>query len=117
MHMNTNTDRSAPIAAAIAATMYTKVEVKLTSEHINAGVAGDCDSCPAALAILGALPGVREVTMGMWNIWICRTLLNGPAEAIITPSAVAKFIRAFDAGWPVMPFTFEIDVPNWAVKA
>ena len=102
--------------------MHTRVKVHLTQHHISRGVANDCDSCPVALAIMGALPGVSRVDVGeagmdLHNRMVTR-FYRGPRDAIgtavYTPKAVVNFVKAFDDGHEVEPFTFTLRVPDWA---
>ena len=93
-----------------------KVNVNLTQNHIYHGDAGECGSCPAALAILDALPGTQPDVEGR-HIRLHRGTIGGKSARVDTPQAVRNFIKDFDDGLHVEPFTFELTVPDWAVWA
>jgi hypothetical protein len=82
--------------------------ITVTAEHIAHGVRESCTDCPVALAIMDALPCTDliavdgdEVTFGEIADW---TEVKFPAE-------VQLFIKAFDDGEPVEPFSFTLDYP------
>lgn len=82
----------------------TRVKIKVTEEHIEAGKRGDCSACPIALAVLDAVmvPAMRANISGL--------VLNCSAGQYISyaesPPKVARFIGDFDRGNHVNPFTF-----------
>lgn len=83
--------------------MKQKLKVEVTSEHIAKGDAFNPCGCPIALAILQAVRHPFVVVAVSTGIVIRQNTYPMPAEVI-------AFIDAFDAGQPVQPFTFEIEV-------
>ena len=96
----------------------TNIDVNLKQEHIDRGVANDAALNPASLAIQDALPGVKGgVEARKMSTWLFRSRLDLPRGVPLdTPASVRNFIRDFDAGRDVEPFTFELEVPEWAVR-
>ena len=94
----------------------TNININLEQRHIDRGVAFSQSECPAALAITEALPGVRGCCVGAWRIWLYRASDDYRGECVGSPRAITNFIRDFDAGRDVEPFTFELEVPEWAVR-
>jgi hypothetical protein len=84
-----------------------KLRVEVTAEDIAAGNSGDCESCPIALACCRAgLNGVLVSDDGIaWN-----------GGFVDLPAGGLEFISDFDRGRVVLPFTFEIEVPDTAVS-
>lgn len=85
-----------------------KTTINVTQEEIYGGVRGDCERCPIALAIQRCVPNVRtvsvcdsEIEIGLWGI--PSMSVNDP------PSEAVDFIRKFDNGLDVSPFSFEIE--------
>jgi hypothetical protein len=87
--------------------------VNVTQEDIDAGVAKDCRRCPVAKALARALNSV--VAHASDNILASLTLIGGRFycdQIVPAPPVVADFVRRFDAGQPISPFTFPIDWPS-----
>lgn len=59
-------------------------------------------SCPIALAIKRAT-GLEYVGVGVRQYWY-KDLAGG-----VLPPEVTEFVKAFDSGKPVEPFTFELE--------
>ncbi len=79
------------------------VEVKDT--HIKEGVKCACMSCPIALAIIDATKAkAHEVFVGGSYVD-----LYGRHRQL--PDAARQFIADFDCGMPVIPFSFELELP------
>ena len=87
-----------------------RLRVEVTAEDIAKGVRNTCDRCPIALA-LSAL-GVIEPFVDGYAVEF-----GNCEEQVRTPEVASAFIEAFDLGNPVEPFTFEIDVPDEAVRS
>jgi hypothetical protein len=69
--------------------------------------------CPVALAIRAhthdgcyVVVGREEVDLEFMNRYAC----------LPTPSKAAKFIAAYDGSKLVVPFEFDLDIPEWALK-
>jgi hypothetical protein len=78
------------------------IAVHVTQEHIDKGCKWSCARCPVALAMLAA--GLKDISVGgyfirWWDDRICE---------MRTPSKVDRFMRNFDTGRKVSPFTFEL---------
>lgn len=81
------------------------MKVEVTAEDIAMGQRYSAEKCPVALAIERATG--RRAIAGLTTIhwyppgesWMCRQGL---------PREVARFIRAFDHGRPVSPFSFSL---------
>lgn len=67
--------------------------IKITNKHIKAGVKNDNNSCPIALAI-------KEHGFSGKNP--CCTITNADESKCI------DFMRDFDSGKPVQPFSFKV---------
>jgi hypothetical protein len=84
--------------------------ISVTAEHIAAGQRGDCAFCPVALAVTGAFPRVAYL-----RVYVHEVVIRGAPETVMAgvtmPLVAQRFIRDFDAGQPVEPFTFELDYP------
>lgn len=83
--------------------------VSVTARRIAKGVPGDCGWCPVALAMAVAFPGLTYLSVGLTDIIV--QFIEGGKVSLSTPREVHEFIRAFDLGQPVEPFTFELDYP------
>lgn len=64
-------------------------------------------SCPVARALIRS--GFPDAYAGVLDLYLDGT---GGFRVVPTPLAVETFIRAFDAGFPVEPFSFELEVPE-----
>ena len=83
--------------------MLLKVEV--TQAHIDKGGGTQpCFHCPIALAVKDA--GIRDAAVHSQYI---KYAFNGRVHFIHLPEKAMFFIQHFDKGWPVQPFTFEVD--------
>lgn len=94
--------------------------VHVTAEHIAAGERFNCFECPVALAIDAAI-GVVSAIAGPRFIAVRPTPAEVGSWALercaYTPTAVADFMRAFDRGEEVAPFTFELpDLSDWGYR-
>jgi hypothetical protein len=83
--------------------------VSVTAGHIAKGEPRSAFSCPVACALADAFPGARchagRNALTVYDRCGTRCL------RVPHPDSVLKFIRAFDSGQPVDPFTFELDYP------
>ena len=83
------------------------MEIKVTQDHIDNGVADSCFECPVALALVDA--GVQGVSVNQVRIEYTR---YGGVCSIQTPEEVSGFIFDFDdetVRHECRPFTFELD--------
>ena len=79
------------------------MKIRVTEEHIRKGLPTDCEFCPVAIAVAEAY-GVNhdQVSVDDDSIWV---LGEGTAPS---PKEVLAFIEAFDEGYAVGPFEFEL---------
>lgn len=83
--------------------------IRVTQEDIDHGQRGFCATCPVALAATRAAG--REIRIG-YSTWLAGTVtgwLQGERSGPL-PKAVSEFIDRFDAGDPVQPFEFELEL-------
>ena len=88
---------------------HTVVLISVTQEHIDKGVKTSCGSCPIAIAAKEVFIEGIEIAVGINCIGIDTYFVDVPGPA-------RRFIRAFDDGKFVRPFSFEIDVPKRLVR-
>jgi hypothetical protein len=85
--------------------------VMVRAGDIAAGIKGDCSRCPVALALRRSFPSAGDV-MVCFTINLYRTVKDGlPSARVKTPDDVVCFIRDFDYGRRVKPFSFKLDLP------
>lgn len=87
--------------------------INVTQDHIDRGVASDCEKCPTALAVLETVPGCVYADVSDAGI-VCHQENKETGELRIhkirTPESVFMFYAAFDAGRAVSPFSFEFPI-------
>lgn len=93
-----------------------KITVNVTQEDIEAVVAGSRCECPVARAIERATPGASEVSVTADSVMLYPRLDNTDPSLRTLPLDVCRFVEAFDDRRPVAPMTFDLDVPEWALK-
>lgn len=76
--------------------------VRVTRDDITKGHPHTVTLCPVARAVIKAVRN-SQVVVGEHVIHV-----NGDRH--LTPRAVKTFIRKFDAGLPVKPFQFRLDI-------
>lgn len=74
----------------------TVVDIHITQELIDKGVKGNPMLCPVGLAVQ--------------PFWGKYSKLRWAGGAIMPPPEVVDFVKRFDAGLPVAPFTTQIEV-------
>lgn len=92
--------------------MITRIEV--TQLDIDEGYQGDCEFCPIARAVSVKIkPGftcrVSRTEIALFNEW--RSLMGW----LKLPVWATEFVVRFDKGFPVRPFSFDLDIPEWAL--
>ena len=93
--------------------MLTKFEV--TETDIKTGIKNNCDYCPIANSIKGTIPAIDvRVTASDVIIFQYNRKAN---ETIKLPQNAIDFIKSFNKGEPVKPFTFELDLPEGLTNA
>ena len=76
----------------------------VTAGDIAAGVRGNRNFCPVALAL-------ERATGERWHVepTQCTRVIGPPGARVALPVHVATFVTLFDAGYPVTPCEFWID--------
>jgi hypothetical protein len=82
------------------------IKVEVTQADIDKGVRHDPFGCPVALAVRRTIRRRAAVGQSMLYVWFGEQQHDG---RLIT--AVAEFVTFFDAGLPVSPFSFTLNVP------
>jgi hypothetical protein len=91
----------------------TEVTVTVTREHIDRGAERTCDRCPVALAIMAAVPGLSFVEVMSPELGYALLFgMDSDVGDMDLPGSAKQFIRDFDAGRPVRPFTFTAQVQS-----
>lgn len=76
------------------------ITIEVTADDIARGTRKSCSCCPIALA-LARCTGLVVSVESDW-VYFMPDL----------PQTAVEFIKTFDAGKPVQPFSFELDVPE-----
>ena len=80
--------------------------VNVTQEDIQHGQRAKTNACPVALAIKQTIGPFWRVSVISHNAYFYRDTAE---EIRLLPQETTEFIKAFDAGNIVAPFSFEID--------
>ena len=80
------------------------MKIKVTQQHIDAGIKKKCLYCPVALAIKDVFP-TEYVNVSDLYVRIGDNVYD------LFP-IVTRFILDFDYGYPVSPFEFELGAPR-----
>lgn len=90
--------------------------INVTQQHIDKGCRIQASNCPIALAI-------DELLKEPLQAWVCQSNIGIGAEGEErfryqenTPESAKEFITRFDAGEPVEPFSFDLDIPAEFLK-
>jgi hypothetical protein len=78
------------------------LNIQVTQADIDEGHPLACASCPVALATSRAMHRPARVDAFI-------TVVGYPRLVWSLPDAVYSFIKAFDAGLPVVPFSFVLE--------
>lgn len=82
--------------------------INVTQQDIDSGIKGDCSLCPVARAASRAFPHHKSNVSG-YHMYVMDQPGNRWRQAVLPPPAWG-FISAFDSGWEVLPFSFEVDL-------
>ena len=90
--------------------------IDVTQADIDGGCRGIANNCPVAKAVQRHLKK-DKVYVGARTINIYEVLDGvlqeaAPIQSFATPAAVERFIRTFDVGGKVEPFSFELAIPE-----
>lgn len=81
--------------------------VSIEQKHIDAGEIYSAYECPIALAVRDQYPDFQSVTVTPDDLYIGISLKHGTSEMFDMPDEASAFVRDFDKGKAVQPFTFE----------
>lgn len=80
------------------------VKITVTQSDIDWGIKGSCRFCPVARALMRRFPK-SIISVGPSHMIIDQLIL-------ITPYEVGRWIRNFDVGHRVLPFEFDLEIPD-----
>lgn len=98
-----------------------EVLISVSAEDIARGEREECETCPIALAIRRVVPGtnveVHYAWVGFGDRYTWRTTPENGDRMLVPqrvplPWKAREFVDRFDAGEPVEPFEFHLDVPE-----
>lgn len=81
------------------------MRIEVTQAHIKNGKRQRCVACPVALAMTDA--GIEDAFAGPSDLM---GVLTNQIFSVDTPTEVRDFMRLFDGGRTVKPFSFEIEI-------
>ena len=81
------------------------VTIDVTQEDIDNGVRAMCDKCPIALAI------ARKIKCDIYvSTFLTRLYYEDLGLEFSNSTPMYTFVKNFDQGVPVQPFSFELDI-------
>jgi hypothetical protein len=88
------------------------VTVDVTHKTITDGTRRNGTRCPVAL---GLRPHINTETL--FSVHRTGIFLTDGMEycRVDVPEETGKLIDLFDDGWTISPFSFELDIPEWAL--
>lgn len=96
--------------------------INVTDEHIKKGARSSCSCCPIALAVNELLKDNFRVRIGasqysIWPQYIAIADKDGAAfRDYYINNRCLGFIHMFDLGYPVKPFSFQLEIPEEFLK-
>ena len=90
----------------------TTVRVRVTQDDIDAGVRGDCTSCPVARAVARVVPAGWLVDVGLSTVAIFKPGRLLAAMDFHLPDDVVERITRFDEQGEMEPFEFDLPLPT-----
>lgn len=90
------------------------MQIEVTETDIKEGIIKDCKRCPIANAISKAISDgiVVKVRYTMVDFMT----IEGRRYWRKLPELATKFISDYDLGYPVVPFTFDLNLPEELLK-
>ena len=83
------------------------MKIKVTQKDIEEGYRGSCHDCPVALAFKREVKTAFEIGLSVGAERILHREVH-EWDTYTLPKRAQTFIKRFDNGKPVEPFTFEI---------
>lgn len=88
--------------------------ITVTQKHIDHGIPASGSGCAIALALLDAFPGATDTCVGDYaGVFYSGSVSDDDVWALL-PADARVFVRDFDDGLDVQPFTFTLDIPEGA---
>jgi hypothetical protein len=87
-----------------------RVTIRVTAEDIRQGKRNNCYGCPITLAVARALPKFYAKVYKKDLHLIPRQAQARPWQIFALPEQATRFVRDFDAGQVVEPFSFVIEL-------
>lgn len=84
------------------------MRIDVTQIHIDQGFERNARKCPVALAIQDNIPGARVMVLHPNLVSINKGETIESLWCVGLPVEANQFIRAFDSGQEVTPFSFEL---------
>jgi hypothetical protein len=84
------------------------MKIKVTLKDIEEGFRGSCYDCPVALAFKREVKPTTQIGLNVGTERILHREVH-EWDTYTLPKKAQTFIKRFDGGKPVKPFTFEIE--------
>lgn len=84
------------------------ITVTVTEDHIRRGVPQEPEFCPVALALETIFPASTHISVDEEAVDLTHEDLR--FQSVELPRSATRFIRAFDSGKPVEPFSFRVEL-------
>lgn len=84
------------------------MRVEVTADDIRSGTPSDCHYCPVALAVARAA-GTNPGSVSVDGVYVTIEQFDRTERNYEPPALVDEFVKAFDAGESVIPFSFDLD--------
>jgi hypothetical protein len=93
-----------------------KTKVSVTEKDIAEGERGNIRFCPVALAMKVVLPEDWFVRRVNYDFTLIESKLTGKIAYLEHPGYVCENIQVFDSGDGMLPFEFEVQLPEGEMK-
>lgn len=88
------------------------IKIEVTKEDIEKGTREKCSTCPVALAVNRHLAKQFFVKAFRFSVDVWQNEPRTLKYYCNPGHAIDEFIRYFDMGLPVQPFSFDLDIPS-----
>lgn len=92
---------------------YREITISVERRHITHGVRCNTGMCPIALAIVDCLRDGVRCSVGNTGVWLYGGVFSG--HVLELPEEAQQFVRRFDRGAEVEPFSFTLQMPEEAL--